>query len=214
LESMMRRVGLSVPSSLGTASTPGLRLRSKASQGAAAASNLIPQTGPIEPVTPARDNGNSDRDSDSDSLDEINNTAHPSAAFLMASAQASRDSDDSFGSSNHSSDSLNEEDANLAPVHPFARGVEDNGFEDSFDSFDGGENQPEEETLFGVPPEQRIRIQGQRLGQAGPSRPPGDELRMLGEDLLQDTIGVGAQIAMRGGIEASPTPAPQWTATE
>ena len=76
-------------------------------------------------------------DSDSDSLEEINNTAHPSAAFLMAS-QRQAGPDDSFGSSNHSDDSLiAEEAANLgiALVHPFARGMEGAEFEadDSFD---------------------------------------------------------------------------------
>jgi DASH complex subunit ASK1 len=157
-----------------------------------------------------------DVDSDSDSLDdtEINNTAYPSAAFMMASAQSSQD--DSFGSSSsHSGDSLTAEDnadLGLAPVHPFAMGVEDTEYDDTFDDdmYEGGAraDQPDEETLFGVPPQQRIRAaQVQRLGQGHGQEQQG--LRMLGEDLLQDTIGIGAQIAMRGSVEESPTPASQ-----
>jgi DASH complex subunit ASK1 len=32
------------------------------------------------------------------------------------------------------------------------------------------------------------------------------QLRMFGEDLLQDTIGIGTQLARTGRIEESPTP--------
>ncbi|KAJ3504796.1 hypothetical protein NLJ89_g7752 [Agrocybe chaxingu] len=135
-------------------------------------------------------------------MDEINNTAHPSAAFLMASQRAMYD-DDSFGSSNHSSDSLVDEvvDPGIVPVHPFAAGesVEDDGFEDDL-SDDGPvvRGAFQEETVFGAPPAQRGQAAGQSDGQG---------LRMLGEDLLQDTIGIGAQIAASGRVEESPTPA-------
>jgi DASH complex subunit ASK1 len=210
LESMMRRVGLSMPSDKGTASTPGLRLRSKTAQ---AASNPVPQTIPA-PTSPMTANehhddlhSQADTDADSDSLDdiEINSTANPSAAFMMASAQSSQD--DSFGSSSsHSGDSLTGEDNMLAPVNPWARIVVDN----EYDSFDEDmyehREKPDEETLFGVPLQQRIRAdQAQRLD--GHQQPG---LRMLGEDLLQDTIGVGT---MRGNVEESPTPAPQVAAS-
>ncbi|PFH49824.1 hypothetical protein AMATHDRAFT_75994 [Amanita thiersii Skay4041] len=148
-----------------------------------------------------------DSDSDMDSLDEINNTAHPSAAFLMASQRAGND--DSFGSSNHSDDSLTAEDAaglGMVPVHPFAQGVHGNAFEDD-DSFDddsmmAGEFQ--EETLFGVPPAQRLRAEEQmRAANQG-------QLRMLGEDLLQDTIGISVHLARAGRVEETPTPMHQW----
>jgi DASH complex subunit ASK1 len=88
--------------------------------------------------------------------------------------------------------------------------VEDNGAEDYTFDDDGVENQPEEETLFGVPPAQRIHAQGRSREQAGVGHLLGDDLRMLGEELLEDTIGIGAQVARRGGIEETPTPAPQW----
>ncbi|KAK2460119.1 hypothetical protein APHAL10511_007885 [Amanita phalloides] len=149
-------------------------------------------------------------DSDSDSLDEVNNTAHPSAAFLMAS-QRRGGADDSFGSSNHSDDSLIDEDAanlGIAPVHPFARGVEGNEFEgdDSFDDdslvVGGGEFQ--EETLFGVPPAERLRAEQQRVFNQG-------QFRLSGQDLLEDTIGIGAQLTRRGGVEETPTPPFLWT---
>lgn len=163
---------------------------------------------PEEPITPVHAHALLDMDSDSDSFDEVNNTAHPSAAFMMASAQGPNDSDDSFDSSGHSGDSLTEEDANLglAPVHPFALGVEDDGFDDSFDDdmYDGNVMGDTEETLFGVPPGQRIHGQAQMRVGGGHL---GDGLHMLGEDLLQDTIGIGTQIAMSGRVEESPTPA-------
>ncbi|KAF5385086.1 hypothetical protein D9615_001066 [Tricholomella constricta] len=217
LESMIRRVGLNVPSSVatsstGTASTPGLRLRSQASLKAAEPpldSLPTPQLHPIaadEPITPVHPHAQMDMDSDSDSMDEINNTAHPSAAFLMASsAHGRQDSDDSFGSSNHSSDSLNDDDGNLGldPVNPFVGSVVDDGFDDSYDDdvYNELDGEVPEETLFGVPPSQRAQAH-QRAHPSGNYL--GDELRMLGDDLLQDTIGIGARI---GRAEETPTPA-------
>ncbi|KAJ3574611.1 hypothetical protein NP233_g1637 [Leucocoprinus birnbaumii] len=142
-DSMMRRVGLSVPPS----SAPG-------------PSNI----GGIvdDSATPVYD----DLDSD-DSLDDFNPGAHPSAAFLMASQGMRASDDDSFGS-NQSSDSLNDEEAHLdgaAPVHPFAGGIEDTGDDDS-DSFEdyGPGDGAQTETLFGVAPGQR-RATGQPRGQ-------------------------------------------------
>jgi DASH complex subunit ASK1 len=136
-----------------------------------------------------------DIDSDSDSLDEVNNTAHPSAAFIMAS-QGSHPYDDSFDSSNHSDDSLRDEDVGtgLVPIHPFANAVEDDGFDDddSFDGFVPAGGNFQEETVFGVPPGERERIHAEGL-------------RMMGQELLEDTIGKGAQIGT--GAEDSPTPA-------
>ncbi|KAG1839491.1 hypothetical protein C8R48DRAFT_89101 [Suillus tomentosus] len=141
-----------------------------------------------------------DSDSDSDSLGEPAHPGQPSTAFLMASAR-NQDADDSFGSSNsnHSSDSIGEGFGDEGgAVHPFARTVEDDGdgFDDSFDSVDGdaGGLEVPEETVFGIPPAQR------KYGR-GPA-----ELRLLGEDLLQDTIGIGSQLAKAGRIEESPTP--------
>ena len=158
-------------------------------------------------------NADSDSDSDSDSLiDEPVHSSHPSTAFLMASSREIGP-DDSFGSSNsnHSSDSLEVdafEGGDEAAVHPFARAREGDadgdgdGFDDSFDSEGGyevGEGEDEsaetEETVFGIPPARRRQ----------PGREPG-ELRLLGEELLQDTIGIGGQLARVGRIEESPTP--------
>ncbi|KAG2099836.1 uncharacterized protein F5147DRAFT_711190 [Suillus discolor] len=127
-------------------------------------------------------------------------TLQPSTAFLMASAR-NQDADDSFGSSNsnHSIDSIGEGFGDEGgAVHPFARAVEDDGdgFDDSFDSVDGdvGGLEVQEETVFGIPPAQRKHGRGLA------------ELRLLGEDLLQDTIGIGSQLAKAGRIEESPTP--------
>lgn len=151
----------------------------------------------LQPVGQSRD---SDSDSDSDSLGEPAHPGQPSTAFLMASAR-NQDADDSFGSSNsnHSSDSIGEGFGDEGgAVHPFARAVEDDedGFDDSFDSVDGdaGGLEVQEETVFGIPPAQRKHGRGPA------------ELRLLGEDLLQDTIGIGSQLAKAGRIEESPTP--------
>jgi len=133
----------------------------------------------------------------------------PSAAFLMAS-QGRGAADDSFGSSNHSDDSLIAEEAanaGIAPVHPFARGVEGNAFEDE-DSFDDdsvlveGGGGFQEETLFGVPPAQRLRVEQTRAAGANYG-----QLRLSGQDILEDTIGIGAQL---GQVQETPTPAFQW----
>ena len=176
----------------GLATTPGLRLRPRAQ----ALSTVEPRSESSHPATPVYENMPQDIDSDSDSLDEVNNTAHPSAAFLMAS-QGSHPYDDSFDSSNHSDDSLTDEDVGtgLVPIHPFANAVEDDGFDDddSFDGFVPAGGNFQEETVFGVTPGERERIHAEGL-------------RMMGQGLLEDTIGKGeTQIAT--GAEDSPTPA-------
>ncbi|KDR85497.1 hypothetical protein GALMADRAFT_84362 [Galerina marginata CBS 339.88] len=215
LESMIQRIRVGIRPSVGMTpgmgSTPGLRIRPRT-----AAQEPEPEVTPsptqqpyfahpAEPATPVYGQ-QQDMDSDSDSLDEINNTAHPSAAFLMASQGGAQYDDDSFGSSDHSSDSLNDEDvggADIVPVHPFANVVEDDGFDDddSFDGFDnGGGGAYTEETVFGAAPAERQRAYGSRQSD-------GENLRMLGEALLQDTIGIGSHIAATGRVEESPTPA-------
>ncbi|KAF9444417.1 hypothetical protein P691DRAFT_736487 [Macrolepiota fuliginosa MF-IS2] len=173
-DSMMRRVGLEVP----TSSAPG-----------------PPTIGGI--VDDSAAHIYDDLDSD-DSLDDFNPTAHPSAAFLMATQGVQASDEDSFGSSNQSSDSLNDEEAHLegaVPVHPFAGGIEDTGDDDS-DSFD--EYQPGDgartETLFGVAPGERLAAEQRR----------GQQLRMLGQEMLDDMTATGAYV---GGVEESPTPA-------
>ena len=201
LESMIRHIrsdlqptasvstapGLVATSRLAT--TPGLRLRPRTQ----APSTVEPRAEASHQATPVYENMLQDIDSDSDSLDEVNNTAHPSAAFLMAS-QGSHPYDDSFDSSNHSDDSLADEDVGtgLVPIHPFANAVEDDGFDDddSYDGFVPAGGNFQEETVFGVTPGERERIHAEGL-------------RMMGQELLEDTIGKGAQIA----TEDSPTPA-------
>ncbi|KAJ7508460.1 DASH complex subunit Ask1-domain-containing protein [Mycena galericulata] len=115
------------------------------------------------PVTPhpyAGGNGHdfSDSDSDSDSLDEVNNTAHPSAAFLMAQAASGAgafDEDDSFQSSQ---DSLERADvdmvmdaagAGIVDVHPFARGGYAGYTDTGDDSFDDETPRGDSATLRG-----------------------------------------------------------------
>ncbi|KAI5991343.1 hypothetical protein EDC04DRAFT_2812208 [Pisolithus marmoratus] len=225
LDTMMRRVGLNMPESrtrVSELSSTGISAQRDTGAGL-----LAPPVVQHDIHTPeqqvsdvfqlhqddqsmiglgSRSQSRADSDSDSDSLGD--EPARPSAAFLMASAR-NTGLDDSFASSssNRSSDSLGAEEYDGeevagAPVHPFARAVdagEGDGFdEDSFDSVDGEGGLVgvvEEETVFGIPPAQRQ--------QGGRSR---GELRMLGEDLLQDTIGIGSQLSEAGRVEESPTP--------
>ena len=172
LESMMRRIGL----------------RSDSGRYAS------------EPITPVNDlvfnpafQEQEEIDSDYDSFDdEENNSGRPSSAFLMATRARP---DDSFGSSNRSSDSLSGDELieGQLQVHPFARELVEDGFDDSMD--DDFERNAPTETLFGVPREQQIRARVQ----------PEGELRMLGEHLFEDTITAGSRNSRN--VEESPTPA-------
>ena len=134
--------------------------------------------------------------------DSVHNTAHPSAAFLLASRQRGRndyDDDDELDQDDGFDDSL-DADADIAPVHPFARArasAHGEYEDDSFDSLDGedeGGDMPEE-TVFGLRPAERNEAVRQQ-----------PRLRMYGEDLLQDTMGIGTRLARAGRIEESPTP--------
>ena len=135
--------------------------------------------------------------------DSMHNTAHPSAAFLLASRQRGRHDDDELDDDDGFDDSLDADaDADIAPVHPFARArasAQGEYEDDSFDSLDGeedeaGEELPEE-TVFGLRPAER--------DEAARLQP---RLHMYGEDLLQDTMGIGTRLARAGRIEESPTP--------
>ncbi|KAG8219364.1 hypothetical protein J3R82DRAFT_281 [Butyriboletus roseoflavus] len=231
LATMMHRLGLEMPESSFKADSIASASHSRASSQADAGSGMLPPVhelhtpdhqgldvfdlhqddqSSIQLESHPHANSDSDSDSDSDSLnDEPRLSSQPSTAFLMASSREPGP-DDSFGSSNsnHSSDSLGVDEfegGDEAAVHPFARALEASGgdrdgFDDSFDSEGGyeGEETSEvtDETVFGIPAAQR-RQQGREPGQ----------LRLLGEDLLQDTIGIGGQLAKVGRlIEESPTP--------
>ncbi|KAJ8456850.1 hypothetical protein ONZ45_g18554 [Pleurotus djamor] len=202
IESMMRRAGLAPQDSPDrsdpyplSGSSEAYRYSQSPQDDDDASSFDMPVQLDEDIPQPLDDEGDSDSEDD-----EVNNTAHPSAAFLMASR--GRGGDDSFDSSNHSGDSFDDDiGAEGAAVHPFAGAVVDDGFDDSFDddSFAGGAVAPEEtETVFGVPPMRRG---------AGPDD---QEFRMLGEDLLQDTFT--AQMRLPMGATESPTPA-NWPAS-
>ncbi|KAG2070901.1 hypothetical protein BDR04DRAFT_1128301 [Suillus decipiens] len=201
---MMRRTGLSLPESASISISHSItshqnletaRLTPTVQQQALHTPDPYPDLFHFqqeEPSTLQPVSSSPDSDSDSDSLGESAHPGQPSTAFLMASAR-NQDPDDSFGSSNsnHSSDSIGGDFGDEGgAVHPFARAVEDDGdgFDDSFDSVDGDGDG------LGVQEETRKHRRG-----------PG-ELRLLGEDLLQDTIGIGSQLAKAGRIEESPTP--------
>ncbi|KAJ7146389.1 DASH complex subunit Ask1-domain-containing protein [Mycena epipterygia] len=210
LESVMQRVALNPPSWTPTVSTPGLRLRPKGTAQPVPALNYMappaqyqhPPDAEFSPPTTPQHYDAGDFSSDSDSLDaEVNNTAHPSAAFLMAQAASgsggSFDEDDSF----RSQDSLDQADVDLGAlgdgvveVHPFARSGYAYTGDDSFDdeTFDAG---VPEETVFGRPPAQRAQA---RMSEQG-------DLLMYGDEasVVPDT--------MQYGLAAS-SPTPHWPA--
>ncbi|THV04457.1 hypothetical protein K435DRAFT_961909 [Dendrothele bispora CBS 962.96] len=138
-----------------------------------------------------------DLDDDDDSYfddfdEEGDGTAQqPSAAFLMASQNRRIPGDDSFDSES-SMESIDQEGMEGMPVHPFARmAMGGGGMDDSFDdSFDVGEGEVEEETLFGVPPGQREAIASRNL-------------MLRGGDLFLDSEGLTEDINQ---VEESPTP--------
>ena len=96
-------------------------------------------------------------------------------------------------------DAAGDADAGVAPVYPFARArasVHGDYEDDSFDSLEGGEGEETpEETVFGLRPAEH--------NEAARLQP---QLRMYGEELLQDTMGIGTRLARAGRIEESPTP--------
>jgi len=165
-------------------------------------------------ATPESDDGSTTSTFSSSGEDSVHNTAHPSAAFLLASRQrglhdrGGRDDFDEADDGDDFDDSLDTDidadaTAALAPVHPFARARataahDDAGeYDDSFDSFSfdgsgGDEGERPEETVFGVRPAVREAAQ--------------PRLRMLGDELLQDTIGYGDRRGRAGLVEESPTP--------
>ncbi|TFK56330.1 hypothetical protein OE88DRAFT_1649541 [Heliocybe sulcata] len=123
---------------------------------------------------------------DSDDDREVNDTAHPSAAFLMASGQRGpNDLEDSFDDSFDDDD--DDERGGVPPVIQYDEG--DDWFDDSLD--DDGPT----ETIFGA-----HRYQGRGQGPA--------QLGMRGGQLLEDTIGIGDQLARAGRLPQTPTNGP------
>ncbi|KAJ7292662.1 DASH complex subunit Ask1-domain-containing protein [Mycena rebaudengoi] len=202
LESVMQRVALNPPTWT-PATTPGLRLRPKASAAVPisalsydlpVAQYAHPTDAAFPPVTPHQYDAG-DYDSDSDSLEEVNNTAHPSDAFLMAQAGSrSFEDDDSL----ESQDSLDQDAGALGmgigmEVHPFGQAYAYDG-DDTFDdeTFDAGV--PPEETVFGMPPAQRA--QAARVSEDG-------QLLMFGDaaEQVPDTLQFGL---------AASSPTPHW----
>jgi DASH complex subunit ASK1 len=137
--------------------------------------------------------------SSDDSFDDNEIADAAPAAFQYAMQQGGRrDSfDDSFGS-NESVDSSLDEDVGQGVAQPYVSGGEamDDDFSD--DSFDA-EHDQEEETIFGRPPAQRYASQARSSNGNG-------QLRLHGEALLEDTLGIGSQLARQGRVEESPTP--------
>lgn len=212
----MKQMGLP-PTTLapppGVGSTPALQIRRRSvGLGRSGANNN--RSGGSQPLFSAVPKFDTEGD---DSDDSYEDTMHQ-GPFILPPAHGlgvGGGEDDSFGSSNHSNDSLDEEDqlatggSILNPfVQPQNNQLQHNFGDDVYDGFDDsldddrfmGPGQ-EEETIFGAAPAQRL----QRFQAMGGVQ--GNQLRMMGEDLLEDTIGYGAQIAAAGGVQETPTPA-------
>ena len=223
LESMMRRVGLNIPGfGAGTSSStavngdpygsaPTSALPPPAtSQGSAIQAQSNTQIPVIDFSRVRVDDDeygvvNTSLDSD-DSFEEVNDTANPSAAFLMAAQRPSfDDGDDSFDSNDNDSIDFADAGAMVNP-HPFGDVIavqEGDSFDDdSFNNDPVFDQQTEEETLFGVPPAQRLQAHA-----AFRNRMSSAHLQLHGEGLLDNTLGIGAQMAQAGRIEETPTPA-------
>jgi DASH complex subunit ASK1 len=194
LENMLRRVGLAPTTAI--ASTPGLRVRSKVKNDntpqAAYRASSSPDSGDnlsqnplFTPGVINEDDGSLD-DWDSDSFDDEVNPG-------IVSARPGAIQDDDAFDSDDSSDSLTDEIVGFVP--PPGHPVDDYIEEDS-ESFDYDNGEVQEETVFGVPPAQRLR--------AAAAQQHG--LRLHGGDLLDDTIGAQAIAGVRNTDE-SPTPA-------
>jgi DASH complex subunit ASK1 len=129
----------------------------------------------------------------SDSFDDErpNNTLHPSNAFILAS-QHRPGYDDSFGSGDSFSSNEGDGGGQGDAVHPFAA-IDQDYIEGEFDddSFDDTVHHPVNEdtdTIFGARHAQKRTSQ---------------QLRLLGEDLVEETQGYGFTVASQD----SPTPA-------
>ena len=136
------------------------------------------------------DPGNDSSDSsDEDSF--VRNNAGPSAAFLLASARQRRETGDSFGGSDHSSDSLDNDDRGGAPIHPFAhlqQAQGDESFDDSFDDDGMRAGGADESTVFGVRPVPRAQ-----------------RLTLHGQHFIDDTVQLTDRL--EPGVPETPTPA-------
>ena len=180
LDSMMRRVGLNAPNTEDSFDDSSYDMSPNPAFFGNAA-QLLPEGG---------EDAGGDSDSSDSSFEEGNNGA-PSAAFLMASQGGARDPDDSFGSSNQSSDSVSDEEAG---GHPLFSGTSEDALDDSFEDDIPVGGDTEEATIFGT----RAVVQ-QPLPGSGSG-----ELRLHGQDLLDDTIG--HRRIMHPVIPNTPTP--------
>jgi DASH complex subunit ASK1 len=197
--------------------------------GGGSAAAAAAETTPANTAATESDDASTSTFSSSGEDDSVHNTAHPSAAFLLASRQRGRhDYDDDHDDDDSPDDGGDDFDDSLlgadvdgsaaaaarAPVHPFARARAQaaahggdagdyDDYDDSFDSFDsgGGGGGGDEGD---VQPEETVF--GIRPAGREGSQP---ELRMLGEGVLQsqDTTRIRTRLPWVGrGMEESPTP--------
>lgn len=162
---------------------------------------------PTPAAFPAPSGNSVDQDDSMDSFDSSDDEQPqpgvPSAAFLMISQQAS--ADDSYDSSDRSSDSLDAENMREAGIiHPLANAVEeyDDAYDDSsdydFQPHEQGTDEAEEPTVFGG------RIAQQSNSMAGGGR----QLQLLGRELLEEDTARINTFLPASRLPEVPTPTP------
>jgi DASH complex subunit ASK1 len=228
LESMMRRIGLDINepgsqrggtsarkvdssmSSSAAPSAPPITSYGSATASISALSSQKLEEAELESkynLARVRDDDDFDMDAQADDFDDsLDYDDQPPLDYIPPPQPDDFDDDDSDDdfADNRSSDSFGEDASGMS--NPFIEGGTQAGevYEDD-DSLDDPEYQTgEEETLFGVPPAQRLAMEA-ALAQRRASQA---NFRMLGGQLLEDTIGIGAQMARAGRVEETPTPWP------
>ncbi|KAI0697669.1 hypothetical protein BC835DRAFT_1270109 [Cytidiella melzeri] len=224
LESMMRRIGftlegrgdmiLKAESTLSSSAAPSVpAIASYGSRSASISASFaqIVEDAELESkydLARVRDDDDLDMNPPADdSMDFMDDETQPPLNLDPQPQQDIFDDEDSF-SDDRSSDSFDDDGDAGEMGNSFVEGMQqgnEDGFEEDDDSFDDPANQTgEEETLFGVPPAQRLAAQA-ALAQRRASEA---NFRMHGGELLEDTIGIGSQLVKAGRVQETPTPWP------
>ncbi|KAI0071018.1 hypothetical protein K474DRAFT_1631069 [Panus rudis PR-1116 ss-1] len=149
-----------------------------------------------------------DEDDSIDSLEE-EMLQQPAEFYNDLNANYNYGQEDSFDSIQSSDDDMDMNRMNNQPFEMPPGTYEDDSFSSSDDNDFPQNGNPmyhqdseTDETLFGVPPAQRALIERQREEERQ------ERLRLHGEHLLEDTVGIGARMVSAGNVEETPTPWP------
>ena len=230
LESMMKRIGLNIndygdgdtthkaDSTITSSAVPSLpHSTSYSSRSANISSSSVQKMEDAElhhkyDLAHVRDDDDEDMNNLDDSSDSLDYDNQAPMAFAPPPPARDAFDDDDDDDDDDDGDFMDGSSNNAfgggddGGTNPFMQGMQAGGeamYDDDDDSFDDvAYESREEETLFGVPPAQRL------AAQAAQRRGPEANLRMHGGELLQDTLGIGAQMAKAGRTDETPTPWP------